>query len=149
MGQGDNIPVRGSVDADVAGRLGGVRVGDQGRHAGEIAHDEGHQVCRHGRGSSKVGCGQSSQQVLSGHNRHVGQSRQSCSCGETDVKGGLHRKAERCVHVTLMSRECSALTVKQPYLLSSSHQCYIGTPFWTYTQLQALTLLPAVVRSTV
>ena len=83
------LPVWGPIDADFTRRLGSIRMRNHGRHTCEVAHDEGHQICRHGRGSRKVGGCQATWQLFRGDNRHVGQSSQPCCGGQADVKGSL------------------------------------------------------------
>lgn len=76
MGQGreeeeGRSPVWGPINADIAGRLGGIRMQNHSGHAGEVAHDEGYQVGRHRRRGSKVSGRQSCRMVLGGRNGHV------------------------------------------------------------------------------
>ena len=64
-------------------------MGNRHGHACEVAHDEGHQIGGHGRGSGKAGGGQACWQFLRGNHGHVGQSSEAGCGGEADVKGGL------------------------------------------------------------
>lgn len=101
-GEEGRSPVWGPINADIAGRLGGIRMRNHSGHAGEVAHDEGYQVGRHGRRGSKVGGRQACRMVLGGRNGHIRQSCQPCCCGETDVKGRLQRKSV-ALHVPHLS----------------------------------------------
>ena len=84
------MPLRGSVDADVSVWLASNRMGHHGGQAGEVAHDEGHQVGGHGRRGLEVCAGPALLMVVGGPHRHVGEGCYTCSGFQGDAEVGLH-----------------------------------------------------------